>query len=161
VLERRITGPCGRAVRAGGIDRYPDDDKFAARLGSVNWGHRLTGRIKIESKGMRKRGLPSLDRADAAAVAVAFSDRANAAPPVLDLDGASSYEPSTAVAQTGRPLLSVFSDWVLNLVRKALSWPLADSMMVPPSCQIPSRCWNWPGGSPWFMWMSCTPRPVL
>lgn len=37
------------------------------------------GRIKIESKDdMRKRGLPSPDRADA--MAIAFAGRANAAP---------------------------------------------------------------------------------
>jgi hypothetical protein len=43
------------------------------------WGIDSRGRIKIESKdGMRKRGLPSPDRADA--MAIAFAGRANAAP---------------------------------------------------------------------------------
>ena len=50
----------------------PDDDKLAAQLGSTNWGIDSRGRIKIESKDdMRKRGLPSPDRADACAIAFA------------------------------------------------------------------------------------------
>ena len=48
------------------IDIDPDDDKLAAQLGSIKWGIDSRGRIKIESKDdMRKRGLPSPDRADA------------------------------------------------------------------------------------------------
>jgi hypothetical protein len=61
------------------IDIDPDDDKLAAQLGSIKWGIDSRGRIKIESKDdMRKRGLPSPDRADTAAMI--FSGRANAAP---------------------------------------------------------------------------------
>jgi hypothetical protein len=57
----------------------PDDDKLAAQLGSIKWGIDSRGRIKIESKDdMRKRGMPSPDRADA--MAIAFAGRANAAP---------------------------------------------------------------------------------
>jgi hypothetical protein len=49
------------------------------QLGSIKWGIDARGRIKIESKDdMRKRGLPSPDRADTAAIA--FSARANASP---------------------------------------------------------------------------------
>ncbi len=63
----------------GEIDIDPDDDKLAAQLGSIKWGIDSRGRIKIESKDdMRKRGLPSPDRADA--MAIAFAGRANAAP---------------------------------------------------------------------------------
>jgi hypothetical protein len=63
----------------GEIDIDPDDDKLAAQLGSIKWGIDSRGRIKIESKDdMRKRGLPSPDRADTAAMI--FSGRANAAP---------------------------------------------------------------------------------
>jgi hypothetical protein len=63
----------------GEIDIDPDDDKLAAQLGSIKWGIDSRGRIKIESKDdMRKRGLPSPDRADA--LAIAFAGRANAAP---------------------------------------------------------------------------------
>jgi hypothetical protein len=63
----------------GEIDIDPDDDKLAARLGSVKWGIDSRGRIKIESKDdMRKPGLPSPDRAGA--MAIAFAGRANAAP---------------------------------------------------------------------------------
>ena len=50
----------------GEVDIDPDDDKLAAQLGSIKWGIDSRGRIKIESKDdMRKRGLPSPDRADA------------------------------------------------------------------------------------------------
>jgi hypothetical protein len=63
----------------GDVDIDPDDDKLAAQLGSIKWGIDSRGRIKIESKDdMRKRGLPSPDRADTAAIA--FSARANASP---------------------------------------------------------------------------------
>ena len=63
----------------GEIDIDPDDDKLAAQLGSIKWGIDSRGRIKIESKDdMRKRGLPSPDRADCAAIA--FAGKANAAP---------------------------------------------------------------------------------
>jgi hypothetical protein len=34
----------------GEIDIDPDDDKFAAQLGSIKWGVDSRGRIKIESK---------------------------------------------------------------------------------------------------------------
>ena len=61
------------------IDIDPDDDKLAAQLGSIKWGIDSRGRIKIKSKDdMRKRGLPSPDRADA--MSIAFAGRANAAP---------------------------------------------------------------------------------
>ena len=61
------------------MDIDPDDDKFAAQLGSIKSGIDSRGRIKIESKDdMRRRGLPSPDRADA--MAIAFAGRANAAP---------------------------------------------------------------------------------
>jgi len=63
----------------GEIDIDLDDDKLAAQLGSIKWGIDSRGRIKIESKDdMRKRGLPSPDRADTAGMI--FSGRANAAP---------------------------------------------------------------------------------
>jgi hypothetical protein len=63
----------------GEIDIDPADDKLAAQLGAIKWGIDSRGRIKIESKDdMRKRGLPSPDRADTAAMI--FSGRANAAP---------------------------------------------------------------------------------
>jgi hypothetical protein len=59
----------------GEIDIDPDHDKLAAQLGSFKWTVDSRGRIKIESKDdMRKRGLPSPDRADT--VAMAFSARA-------------------------------------------------------------------------------------
>jgi hypothetical protein len=68
-----------RAVRIGEIDIDPDDDKLAAQLGSIKWGIDSRGRIKIESKDdMRKRCLPSPDRADA--MAIGFAGSANAAP---------------------------------------------------------------------------------
>jgi phage terminase large subunit len=63
------------------IDELDDelDDKLAAQLGSIKWTVDSRGRIKIESKeDMRKRGMPSPDRADI--VAQAFSRRGSAAP---------------------------------------------------------------------------------
>jgi hypothetical protein len=73
----RITGHCG--FETGEVDIDPDDDKLAAQLGSIKWGIDSRGRIKIESKDdMRKRGLPSPDRADT--VAMAFSGRAQGRP---------------------------------------------------------------------------------
>jgi hypothetical protein len=60
---------------AGEIDIGPDDDKLAAQLGSIKWTVDSRGLIKIKSKDdVRKRGLPSPDRADT--VAMAFSARA-------------------------------------------------------------------------------------
>ena len=50
-----------------------------AQLGSIKWTVDSRGRIKIESKeDMRKRGMPSPDRADT--VAQAFSRRGSAGP---------------------------------------------------------------------------------
>jgi hypothetical protein len=67
-----------------GID--PADDKLAAQLGSIKCGIDSRGRIKIESKDdMRKRGLPSPNRADAAAMI--FSGRPNPAPMNVDSHG--------------------------------------------------------------------------
>jgi hypothetical protein len=49
---------------------------LAAQLGSIKWTLDSRGRTKIESKDdMRKRGMPSPDRADT--VVLAFSRRAN------------------------------------------------------------------------------------
>jgi hypothetical protein len=51
---------------AGEIDIDPDDDQLAAQLDSIRWTLDSRGRIKIESKDdMKKRGMPSPDRADA------------------------------------------------------------------------------------------------
>jgi hypothetical protein len=64
-----------REVETGEVDIDPDDDEFAVQLGSIKWGVDSRGRIKIESNDhMHKRGLPSPDRADTAAML--FSGRA-------------------------------------------------------------------------------------
>jgi hypothetical protein len=48
------------------IDIDPADDELAAELGAVKYKFTARGQIQIESKeDMRKRGLPSPDRADA------------------------------------------------------------------------------------------------
>lgn len=53
-------------IEAGEIDLDPLDDKLLSQLGSIKYGLDSKGRIYIESKDdMRKRGLPSPDRADA------------------------------------------------------------------------------------------------
>lgn len=54
----------------GLIDIDPEDDKLAAQLGSIRWKLDSAGRIYIESKDdMKKRGMPSPDRADAVVMA--------------------------------------------------------------------------------------------
>ena len=79
MLEPRTIGHCASGSNRARWTSTPDDDKLAAQLGSIKWGIDSRGRIKIESKDdMRKRGLPSPDRADA--MAIAFAGRANAAP---------------------------------------------------------------------------------
>lgn len=51
---------------AGDADIDPTDDDLAAQLGSLRYKFTARGQIQIESKDdMRKRGLPSPDRADA------------------------------------------------------------------------------------------------
>ena len=53
----------------GEIDIDELDDVLAAQLGSIKWTVDSRGRIKIESKDdMRKRGMPSPDRADTLAM---------------------------------------------------------------------------------------------
>jgi hypothetical protein len=50
---------------AGLIDLDPKDEKLLSQLGSLKYEERSDGRIKVESKkDMKKRGLPSPDRAD-------------------------------------------------------------------------------------------------
>jgi hypothetical protein len=50
----------------GDADIDPDDDDLAAQLGALRYKYTSRGQIQIESKDdMRKRGLPSPDRADA------------------------------------------------------------------------------------------------
>lgn len=56
----------------GGIDLDPDDDETAAQLGSLKYKFTSRGQVQIESKDdMRKRGLPSPDRADTLMMAFA------------------------------------------------------------------------------------------
>jgi hypothetical protein len=58
------------AFEQGQIDLDPDDDQLAAQLGSLKWALTSRGQVKIESKDdMRKRGMPSPDRADALVMA--------------------------------------------------------------------------------------------
>jgi hypothetical protein len=50
----------------GDIDLDPEDDELAAQLGAIKYRYTARGQVQIESKDeMRKRGLPSPDRADA------------------------------------------------------------------------------------------------
>lgn len=50
----------------GDIDIDPADDELAAQLGAIKYRYTARGQIQIESKDeMRKRGMPSPDRADA------------------------------------------------------------------------------------------------
>lgn len=60
----------------GDVDLDPADDELAAQLGALKYKFTSRGQVQIESKDdMRKRGLPSPDRADAVMLTVA------AAPP--------------------------------------------------------------------------------
>ncbi len=62
------------AMEAGDVDLDPTDDELAAQLGALKYRHTSKGQIAIESKDeMRKRGLPSPDRADAAILAMVSS----------------------------------------------------------------------------------------
>lgn len=54
----------------GDIDLDPDDDELASQLGAIKYKFTARGQILIESKDdMKKRGLPSPDRADAVMLA--------------------------------------------------------------------------------------------
>lgn len=56
----------------GEIDIDPADDELAAQLGALRFTYDSRGRIKIEGKDdMKKRGMPSPDRADALMLAFA------------------------------------------------------------------------------------------
>lgn len=55
------------------VDLDPDDEELAAQLSSLRYFFDRRARIQIESKDdMRKRGMPSPDRADAAMLATAW-----------------------------------------------------------------------------------------
>jgi hypothetical protein len=63
------------AMMRGQIDLDPLDEELAAQLGALRWHRDSKGRIVIESKDeMRKRGLPSPDRADAVSMTFARSE---------------------------------------------------------------------------------------
>ena len=56
----------------GAVDLDPDDDELAAQLGALRYAFTSRGQIVIESKDdIRKRGMPSPDRADAVMLALA------------------------------------------------------------------------------------------
>lgn len=59
----------------GDIDIDPDDDDLAAQLGALKYKYTSRGQVQIESKDeMRKRGLPSPDRADGLMLAYGHVD---------------------------------------------------------------------------------------
>lgn len=77
------------------IDLDPADDELAAQLSGLKWKPNSRGQIVIESKDdMKKRGLPSPDKADAAVLAFA-TDR-----------GPEEYDAATAEALQGVSLTS-------------------------------------------------------
>ena len=66
-------------IEQGLVDLDPDDKELLTQLGRMRWKLDAKGRVQIESKdAMRKRGIKSPDRADAAAMA-------HATPPLLNL----------------------------------------------------------------------------
>lgn len=65
----------------GDLDLDPDDDELVAQLGALKYRYNSRGQIVIESKDeMRKRGMPSPDRADAAILTVINSPGADLFP---------------------------------------------------------------------------------
>lgn len=69
---------------AGAIDIDPYDDELTSQLASLRYMFDSRGRIKIESKDdMRKRGMPSPDRADA--LMLAFAELAGG-DVIIDMD---------------------------------------------------------------------------
>jgi hypothetical protein len=67
----------------GDIDIDPDDDDMAAQLGSIKYKYTPRGQVQIESKyDMKKRGLPSPDRADTLMLAYAH----------VELDDGTEYD---------------------------------------------------------------------
>lgn len=84
----------------GDIDIDPNDDDMAAQLGSVKYKYTVRGQVLIEAKDdMKKRGLPSPDRADTLMMANAHVpdnlDEVVTAEDVFDdLAEAGSYIPS-------------------------------------------------------------------
>jgi hypothetical protein len=60
------------AIEDGRVDLDPNDKELLTQLGRIKWRQVNGGRVQIESKDdMRKRGVKSPDRADAAAMAFA------------------------------------------------------------------------------------------
>jgi hypothetical protein len=79
------------AFRSGEIDLDPDDEELASQLQSIRWFVNSRGQTQIESKDdMRKRGLPSPDRADAVAMSIGPINRGL---PVMERD----WGPKTAL----------------------------------------------------------------
>jgi hypothetical protein len=78
-LERRTTGHCASGLNRAKLTSTPMTTSSPPSSARSDGASTPRGRIKIESKDdMRKRGLPSPDRADA--MAIAFAGKANAAP---------------------------------------------------------------------------------
>lgn len=76
----------------GDIDIDPDDDELASQLGSIKYRHTSRGQVQIESKDdMKKRGLPSPDRADTLMLLFAWFD-----PRVGQIVTAEDLEPDLA-----------------------------------------------------------------
>jgi hypothetical protein len=72
----------------GDIDIDPGDDELAAQLGTVKYGYTARGQVLIESKDeMKKRGLPSPDRADSMMLAYAHVPPPDEIVDDGDLDG--------------------------------------------------------------------------
>lgn len=109
-------------LEEGDLDLDPGDDELAAQLGSFKFRYDSRGRIVIESKDeMRKRGLPSPDRADAAILTAVKPAGADLFSPVAWRYW--SWAPETgqgpSVALAGRPWPMV-SMWLFNTAHVAL-----------------------------------------
>lgn len=84
----------------GDIDLDPDDDDMAAQLGSIKYKYTSRGQVQIESKDdMKKRGMPSPDRADALMLLFA-----HVPPPVDEFVQAAEFDFADARGYWGSPV---------------------------------------------------------
>ena len=71
------SGARGKRFENGEVDIDPDDDVLAAQLWAIKWKLTSRGQIEIESMDeIRKRGLPSPDRADGLGLRLRLPGRA-------------------------------------------------------------------------------------
>jgi phage terminase large subunit len=94
------------AFERGLVDLDPNDRELEAQLGSLRWHHTSSGKLAIEGKDvMRRRGLPSPDRADSLAMTFALGDawRPKRVPTPYDEARELAEEVEAAIAYANSP----------------------------------------------------------